>query len=445
MTSPREFAASFAEIHPPLGPREALVEANRCLYCFDAPCANACPTHIDVPAFIKKIASGNPGGSAITILNANILGLSCARVCPVEVLCEGACVMHRYNQRPIEIGRLQRHAMDRFYEAGRRLPVAALDQPGRVACIGAGPASLACAAALRQRGFAVTIFDSRPLAGGLNTYGVAEYKLRSSDSLREVELVRSLGVQFQLSVEIGGERRIKELEDQFEVIFLAVGLGPVQPLDIPGENLPGVIDALRFIAEYKTHRGAPVGRRVVVVGGGNTAIDAATAALRLGAEEVHVLYRRSETEMPAFEFEYDLAKQEGVRFHWLAQPVAIHGAEAVESVECVRMELGPPDRKGRRQPQQIPGSNFRLSCDMVIPSIGQSRLLDFLSQFRDIRLTSGCVDVHPSTGQTTNPRYFAGGDCVNGGREVVDAVAEGNRAAAAIANALPGIVEARRG
>jgi glutamate synthase (NADPH/NADH) small chain len=160
---------------------------------------------------------------------------------------------------------------------------------------------------------------------------------------------------------------------------------------------------------------------------------------------VHVLYRRSETEMPAFEFEYDLAKQEGVRFHWLAQPVAIHGAEAVESVECVRMELGPPDRKGRRQPQQIPGSNFRLSCDMVIPSIGQSRLLDFLSQFRDIRLTSGCVDVHPSTGQTTNPRYFAGGDCVNGGREVVDAVAEGNRAAAAIANALPGIVEARRG
>lgn len=445
MTTPREFAASFAEIHPPLGPREALVEANRCLYCFDAPCANACPTHIDVPAFIKKIASGNPGGSAITILNANILGLSCARVCPVDVLCEGACVMHRYNQRPIEIGRLQRHAMDRFYDSGRRLAVAALDKPGRVACIGAGPASLACAAALRQQGFAVTIFDSRPLAGGLNTYGVAEYKLRSSDSLREVELVRSLGVEFQLSVEIGGERRIKELEDQFDVIFLAVGLGPVQPLDIPGENLPGVVHALRFIAEYKTHRGAPVGRRVVVVGGGNTAIDAATAALRLGAEEVHVLYRRSETEMPAFEFEYDLAKQEGVRFHWLAQPVAIHGAEAVESMECVRMELGPPDRKGRRQPQQIPGSNFRLSCDMVIPSIGQSRLLDFLSQFRDIRLTGGCVDVHPSTGQTTNPRYFAGGDCVNGGREVVDAVAEGKRAAAAIANALPGIVEARRG
>jgi dihydropyrimidine dehydrogenase (NAD+) subunit PreT len=444
MTNEQQFAVSFAEIHPPLGRREALVEANRCLYCFDAPCTNACPTHIDVPGFIKKIASGNPGGSAMTILTANILGLSCARVCPVEVLCEGACVMHRYNQRPIEIGRLQRHAMDHFYGTGRRLPAAAADKPGRVACIGAGPASLACAAMLRQLGFAVTIFDSRPLAGGLNTYGVAEYKLRPSDSQQEVELVRALGVEFRLSAEIGGELRIQEMEEQFDIVFLGVGLGRTQPLGIPGEGLPGVVDALRFIADYKMHRGAPVGRRVVVIGGGNTAIDAATAALRLGAEEVHVLYRRSETEMPAFEFEYDLAKQEGVCFHWLTQPVAIygpiqgpdHGNAAVESVECMRMELGPPDRRGRRQPQQVPGSNFRLACDMVIPSIGQSRLLDFLSQVRDIRLAGGVVVVNPATGQTSNPRYFAGGDCVNGGREVVDAVAEGKRAAAGIARSL---------
>jgi dihydropyrimidine dehydrogenase (NAD+) subunit PreT len=444
MTNEQQFAVSFAEIHPPLGRREALVEANRCLYCFDAPCTNACPTHIDVPGFIKKIASGNPGGSAMTILTANILGLSCARVCPVEVLCEGACVMHRYNQRPIEIGRLQRHAMDHFYGTGRRLPAAAADKPGRVACIGAGPASLACAAMLRQLGFAVTIFDSRPLAGGLNTYGVAEYKLRPSDSQQEVELVRALGVEFRLSAEIGGELRIQEMEEQFDIVFLGVGLGRTQPLGIPGEGLPGVVDGLRFIADYKMHRGAPVGRRVVVIGGGNTAIDAATAALRLGAEEVHVLYRRSETEMPAFEFEYDLAKQEGVCFHWLTQPVAIYGPiqgpdhsnAAVESVECMRMELGPPDRRGRRQPQQVPGSNFRLACDMVIPSIGQSRLLDFLSQVRDIRLAGGGVVVDPATGQTSNPRYFAGGDCVNGGREVVDAVAEGKRAAAGIARSL---------
>ena len=440
MTDARQFADSFAEIHPPLGPRQALVEANRCLYCFDAPCTNACPTHIDVPGFIKKISSGNPGGSALTILNANILGLSCARVCPVDVLCEAACVMHRYNQQPIEIGRLQRHAMDHFYGSGRRLPAAEIDKPGRVACIGAGPASLACAAWLRQRGVAVTIFDSHPLAGGLNTYGVADYKLRPFDSQQEVELVRSLGVEFRLSAEIGGELRIKEMEEQFDFVFLGVGLGRTQPLDIPGENLPGVIDALRFIAEYKMHRGARVGRRVVVIGGGNTAVDAASAALRLGAEEVHVLYRRSAAELPAFEFEFDRARQEGVSFHWLTQPVAIHGPAqgnpAVASVECVRMELGPPDRQGRRQPRQLPGSNFQLQCDMVIPSIGQSRLLDFLSQFRDIRLAGGCVTVDPATGQTSNPRYFAGGDCVNGGREVVDAVAEGKRAAAGIARCL---------
>jgi glutamate synthase (NADPH/NADH) small chain len=436
MITEHEFAGNFAEIHPPLGGREALVEANRCLFCFDAPCANACPTHIDVPGFIKKISSGNLRGSALTILNANILGLSCARVCPVDVLCEGACVMHRYNQSPIEIGRLQRHAMDHFYDAGPRLPSAAAARPGGVACIGAGPASLACAAKLRQQGFSVTIFDNRPLAGGLNTYGVAEYKLRPADSQKEVELVRSLGVEFRLSVEIGGELRVRELEEQFDILFLGVGLGPTEPLQIPGEHLPGVMDALHFIAGYKTHRGAGVGRRVVVIGGGNTAIDAATAALRLGAEQVHVLYRRSETEMPAYQFEYDLAMRDGVQFHWLTQPVAIHGKDAVEYVECVRMELGPADRKGRRQPRPIPDSNYRLDCDMVIPSIGQSRLFNFLAQFRGVQLEAGRVVVNASTGQTSNPRYFAGGDCVNGGREVVDAVAEGQRAALGIARRL---------
>ncbi len=436
MTDEQQFDAKFAEIHPALGAREAVVEANRCLYCFDAPCTNACPAQIDVPGFIKKIASGNLRGSARVILSANILGLSCARVCPVDVLCEGACVMHRYNQRPIEIGRLQRHAMDDFYRRGGVPFAAPPHRSGSVACIGAGPASLACAAALRRAGIAVTIFDSRPLAGGLNTYGVAEYKLRSADSLREAELVRSLGVEFRLSAEIAGEMRIKELENQFDAIFLGIGLGGTQPLGIPGENLVGVIDALRFIAEYKTHRGIRVGARVAVVGGGNTAIDAATAALRLGAQEVHVLYRRSEAELPAFQFEYDLAKQAGVRFHWLTQPVAIRGARQVESIECVRMELGEADRRGRRQPRQVPGSNFTLACDMVIPSIGQSRLLDFLSQFRDVQLSGGCVTIDAATGQTSNERYFAGGDCVNGGREVVDAVAEGKRAAAGIAGYL---------
>ena len=436
--TPEEFLRNFAEIHPPLGPQEAVVEANRCLFCFDAPCTTACPTHIDVPRFIKKIATGNLRGSALTILDSNILGLSCSRVCPVDVLCEGACVMHRYNKQPIEIGRLQRHAMDHFYEHGASLP-ALRTVPGRqVACIGGGPASLACAAELRRHGVAVTIFESRAMAGGLNTYGIAEYKLRPPDSLREVALVRSLGVQFRLGVQVGADVSVEALEEEYAAIFVGVGLGPVQPLRAPGEDLPGVVDALRFIAEYKTEA-AQVGRRVVVVGGGNTAIDAATAACRLGAGEVHILYRRGEKEMPAFGYEYELAKQDGIRFHWLTLPVAVHGDRAVESLECIRMELGPPDHTGRRRPQPIEGSNFRLPCDTVIASIGQSKLVRFLERCRGIELHDGRVAVNPETGQTANPRYFAGGDCVNGGREVVDAVAEGGRAARGIVQWLEGL------
>lgn len=421
---------SFAEIHPPFSAREALVEANRCLFCFDAPCTSACPTHIDVPRFIKKISTRNLLGSARTILESNVLGLSCSRVCPVEVLCEGACVLHRYNKQPIEIGRLQRHAMDYFYDRGVRLEAAG-PKPGRVACIGGGPASIACAAELRRQGHEVTVFDNRPLPGGLNTYGVAEYKLRPVDSLKEVELVRSLGVEFRSGVEVGSAVSIWDIEAAFDAIFIGIGLGPTNALGVDGEALPGVVDALQFIAEYKT--GMPrVGRCVMVVGGGNTAIDAAIAAKRLGAEAVGLIYRRSEREMPAFEFEYARARQEGVQFYWLTQPASIRGAASVEGLECVRMELGPPDHTGRRFPRAVPASHFRIACDMVITSIGQSRLLDFLNQCRGVKLDQGRLVVDPETGQTANPRYFAGGDCVNGGREVVDAVAEGKRAALGI-------------
>ena len=314
MSAPRtltaeEFARAFAEIHPPFDAQEAVVEANRCLYCFDAPCTSACPTHIDVPRFIKKIASGNLRGSAETILDANVLGLSCSRVCPVDVLCEGACVMHRYNKKPIEIGRLQRRAMDYFYSSGAKLPLGANGAKAkRVACAGAGPASLACAAELRRRGYAVTIFESRPLPGGLNTYGVAEYKLRPPDSLLEVELIRSLGVEFRTGVTIGQEVTLDELEKDYDAVFIGVGLGPAEKLNIPGENLAGVIDAMQFIAKYKTMDPMPAGQRIVVIGGGNTAIDAAVASRLLGAGEVTITYRRGEADMPAFAFEYELAK-----------------------------------------------------------------------------------------------------------------------------------------
>ena len=428
----------FPELHPPLDSQAALAEANRCLYCYDAPCTGACPTHIDVPRFIKKIASGNLRGSALTILDSNILGLSCSRVCPVDVLCEGACVMHHYHRQPIEIGRLQRHAMDWFYASPKHLPAPGPRPPasGRVACIGGGPASLACAAELRRHGHAVTIFDDRPLPGGLNTYGVAEYKLRPSDSLREVDLIRSLGVEFR-KAEVGAAVSLDDLEKEFDLIFVGMGLGAMERLGIPGENRSEVVDALRFIAHYKTSHDVEVGRIVAVLGGGNTAIDAANAARRLGAEEVHVFYRRTEKEMPAFAFEYEHAKVEGVQFHWLAQPVEI----LERAVKFVTTRLGEPDASGRRRAEPVRGSEFAFVCDMVIPALGQSRLAKLLHETRGIQLQGGLVAIDRPTGRTDNEKYYAGGDCVNGGREVVDAVADGKRAALAISKRL----EARHG
>ncbi|MHB8302486.1 MAG: NAD(P)-dependent oxidoreductase [Acidobacteriaceae bacterium] len=430
----QEVAERFPDLHPPLTAQSATIEANLCLYCFDAPCTGACPTHIDVPRFIKKIANGNLHGSALTILDANILGASCSRVCPVQVLCEGACVMHRHHERPIKIGLLQRHAMDAFYANGAVLPRKATEERSeKIACIGAGPASLACAAELRQRGYPVAIFDRHPLPGGLNTYGVAEYKLPTADSLREIELVRSLGVDFQFNTEIAGEAAFAKLEKEYDAIFIGVGLGAMHRLGIPGEDHPVVVDALALIAGYKTAGKLAVGRRVVVVGAGNTAIDAANAAKRLGAEEVRILYRRSEPHISAFDFEYEHAKQEGVRFQWQTQPIAVHADThgALRSIECLRVEL---DRDA--VPHSVPGSNFHIECDMVVPAIGQSPLLDLLAQCRGVGMEHGRVIVDRATGQTANPKYFAGGDCVNGGREVVDAVADGKRAAIGIAQAL---------
>ncbi|HLY41460.1 MAG TPA: FAD-dependent oxidoreductase, partial [Terracidiphilus sp.] len=301
----------FTEIKPPLTPQAAVIEANRCLYCFDAPCTGACPTHIDVPGFIKRIASGNLRGSALRILDANILGGSCARACPVDILCEGACVMHRHGRDPIQIGRLQRHAMDAFQDSGEELIKA---QRGwrnlRVACIGAGPASLACAAELCRQGAHATIIERRALPGGLNTYGVAEYKLPASASLREIEMIRRMGVDFRFGVSIESVSAIESLESEFDFVFLGIGLGAMQQLNVPGENQEGVMNALELIAEYKTGRLRELNGTVVVVGAGNTAIDAANAARRLGADPVYLLYRRSESEMAAFDFEYEHSKQE---------------------------------------------------------------------------------------------------------------------------------------
>ncbi len=423
LTSP-DIRERFPDLHPAFTKQEAVAEANCCLYCSGAPCTAACPTHIDVPKFIKKISSGNLRGSALTILDANILGASCSRVCPVDVLCEGACVMHRVNREPIEIGRLQRFAMDAFYASGAKLPpVGESTKPANVACIGSGPASMACAAELARSGHRVTIFESRAHPGGLNTYGVAEYKLRAAEAVREVAFVRSLGVEIRCG-ETVDTTRLKRIAAEYDAVFLGLGLGRMEPMQIPGEGLSGVVDALRFIADYKTEQSIGVRPRVVVIGGGNTAIDASNAARRMGAERVVMVYRRTAREMPAFAFEYAHAKQEDVDFCWASKPVRIIGRTgSVAGIECVRLK---PNL------ETITGSEFTIACDMVIPAIGQSRTLGLISVVRGIETRKGLIVVDRETGRTGNPKFYAGGDIVNGGREVVDAVADGKRAALAM-------------
>lgn len=418
----------FSELKPPLAPQAAVTEANRCLYCFDAPCTTACPTHIDVPGFIKRIASGNLRGSALRILDANILGGSCARVCPVDVLCEGACVMHRHGRQPIEIAQLQRHAMEAFRESGEELVKAPRgSRQLRVACIGAGPASLACAAEVCRQGAHATIIERRPLPGGLNTYGVAEYKLPAAESLREVEMIRRIGVEFRFGVPVESVATLQALESEFDFIFLGIGLGAMPQLSIPGEDQQGVMNALELIAAYKTGRIRELTGTVVVVGAGNTAIDAANAARRLGAETVYLLYRRSESEMSAFDFEYEHSKQEGVQFLWRRQAVAIrpdaHGHLLLDTVQVREVDhtLLP-----------IPDSQFTIACSLVVPAIGQSPVMQLFRELRKIEMRDGKIVVDRATGQTANRRYFAGGDCINGGREVVDAVADGKRSALAM-------------
>lgn len=426
------YEEKFAEIVPPLKPEEARIEANRCLYCYDAPCIQACPTHIDIPRFIKQIASENLTGSGKTILEANALGHSCARVCPVEVLCEGACVYHDWQEKPISIAALQRRATDHLHE-NKTMPFKPGPDNGlRVAVVGAGPSGLSCAQYLRRLGFAVTLFEKNKLPGGLNTYGVAEYKMSQGTSLDEVRMLFRLGVDVVSGKEIGKDVAVGKLLADFDAVFVGIGLGQTNALRVPGENLPGVWDALGFIRWVKARNLRPLGQSAVtvVIGAGNTSIDAVTQSKRTGAEKVIMAYRRSEAEMGAYGFEYELAKKDGAEFLWNAAPVRILGKKKVEGVEFQKTKTT------RGKLVAVPGSKFVVRCDRVIKAIGQSKQAG-LAQALGLKLSpDGRIAVEPRSLRTSHPKVFAGGDAINGGKEVVNAAADGKRAAWGIHQAL---------
>jgi dihydropyrimidine dehydrogenase (NAD+) subunit PreT len=421
---------ALGELLPPLTTHEAAVETARCLMCYDAPCTHACPTHIDIPKFIKKISTQNLRGSARTILESNLLGATCARVCPVQELCEGACVLGA-EHKPIAIGRLQRHAMDFAFAKGLDLFLPAEATGKRVAVIGAGPAGLSCAGELAKRGHSVTLFEKRDLAGGLSTYGIVGLREPVEVALAEVAMLAKLGVHVETGKELGVTLTLSELHSNFSAVFLSVGLGVTTTLRIPGEEF--ILDGLAYIEQSKLGANKlVVGRNVVVIGAGNTAIDCATIAKRLGASLVTMIYRRSEKEMTAYAHEYDFIKREGVRFSFLTQPVRVleeHGG--VKSLECVRVSLGPSDASGRPSPHPVPGSEFILPADQIVKATGQEK--PSLASILKLKTEKGFIQVNANF-ETSSPGVYAGGDCIRarGAASTVMAVQDGKLAACSI-------------
>jgi glutamate synthase (NADPH/NADH) small chain len=422
---------NFSDLHPPLSRAEALIAADRCYFCYDAPCTTACPTGIDIPAFIQKIRSDNIRGSAQTILRENIMGGMCARVCPTEILCEDACVRHTHEDKPVEIGLLQRYATDPIFESNIPLFERAERSGKRIAVVGAGPAGLSCAHRLAMLGHDVVIFNRDSKPGGLNEYGIAAYKTVDNFAQREVDYILSIGgIELRNNVALGADITLAELRDQYDAVFLGVGLGAVNELGIADESLVGVENAIDYIAALRQAADKstlPVARRVLVVGGGMTAIDIAVQSKRLGAEQVLIAYRRGPDEMGASEFEQQLAQTAGVTIrHWVA-PTAIHDDGGKITVELTTTKL---DAKGR---VSLGGDTEALQVDTVFKAIGQKLVDDALA---GIKLQGGRIIIDDAHA-TTLDKVWAGGDCVVGGEDLtVSAVQHGKIAAIAIDRSL---------
>ena len=427
--SEQDFEKNFKQKKPLMNQTEAFMESSRCLFCYDAPCIQACPTHIDIPLFIKQIHTNNLDGAAQTIYDSNWMGNACGKVCPTQVLCEGACVYNHQQVKPIEIGRLQNYATKQAMQSGKKLYQAGKSNGKKVAIIGAGPAGISCACELRLLGYTVDIFEAKTKPSGLTVFGTAPYKITNEEALEEIDYLQAqLEFSIKYSTPISTEEQVRNLEARYDAIFLGVGNGPTAALGIEGEQLENVIGAVEFVEalRFQKHK-MSVPERVVVIGGGNTAMDAASESARMGARQVHLVYRRPKDQMGAYYFEYDLAISAGVQSIFGASPLAILGTGKASGVRFVKTKI----ENGRVE--NIPGSEFVLDCDLVIKATGQAKMGDLFQRIKGLNLgKSQRLEVNPETYKTSNPKYFAGGDAVNGGAEVVNAAYEGKMAARGI-------------
>ena len=420
---------NFVDLHPPLSEHEALIASDRCYFCYDAPCVTACPTEIDIPLFIRQIMTGTPQASGKTILTQNILGGMCARVCPTETLCEQACVREISEGKPVEIGRLQRYATDSIMELSQHPFERSAETGLKIAVIGAGPAGLACAHRLAMHGHKVTIFDKNNKAGGLNEYGIAAYKSVDNFAQKEIDWLLEIGgINIKSNCVLNENIFIDELKAEYNAVFLGFGLVGVNELSVPGNDKNNVLDAVKFIENLRQKEdkaSIPIGRKIVVIGGGMTAVDAAVQSKLLGADDVSIVYRRERAKMGASKFEQDLATSKGVRIIENASPVEISGNEAVSSIKFAYT-------KSTNGVLEIQPEEFELEVDQVFKAIGQN--ID--SSLRDLKLENGKI-VIDEEGRTSVSGIWAGGDCALGGEDLtVTAVAQGRDAAESINNKL---------
>ncbi len=429
---------NFSPIKPHMSANEAFYESARCLFCYDAPCVKACPTEIDIPLFIRQINSKNDIGAAKTIYDSNYFGFACGKVCPTEVLCEGACVYNHSDVKPIEIGRLQAYATHKAIISNKQFYHQDPSNDKKVAVVGAGPAGISCACELKKAGYEVDVFEKKALPSGLTVHGVAPYKITNEEAIDEMlYLEKQFGYTVYYNTPINSRDDIERIEKNYDAVFIGIGLGDTSELGIEGEDFGNIMGAVEWIEQLRlNHHRTFVPKKVIVLGGGNTAMDAAGECARMGADSVILAYRRSKEEMGAYAFEYELAKEVGVRGMFNVAPVEFMSRDSrvVSGVKFVRTIV--VDGKV----QNVPGSEFVEECDWVIKATGQSKQENIIKMIGGIQTQANGAIIINQSFHTTNPKYFAAGDAVSGGQEVVHAVADGKKAAKGIMEYLRSLI-----